>query len=334
MNTCLHKARCSFFLLAALLPFHAWAGLTDVCVPVGSASVQVQFPSVTVQRDAEVGTVLAIREISTPMECQNLFYPTGGAAQYFKSKQNPAYQPTTGYAYPTSVAGVGLYWETANYDGSVARMSGLALNNEYSPLSVPFPYLGKNTYTLRQTFKLIKTGAVVGGTFSFPSFKVMTKPNSVLGDLYNKELFTFSFASSPVVSASCYLTKSSVVVELGRVPAADFNGPGSTKGGKGFSLDLDCNAGTAINLTLSEQFANTRYPGTINLLDVAQSAKGVGIQLLDAHGEPVPLGKRRYMGMAKDGPNSIDMTARYIQTGQNVTAGKTAGVLSLTLSYQ
>ncbi|HGV0317209.1 TPA: hypothetical protein ACNFRY_006030 [Pseudomonas aeruginosa] len=155
MNTCLHKARCSFFLLAALLPFHAWAGLTDVCVPVGSASVQVQFPSVTVQRDAEVGTVLAIREISTPMECQNLFYPTGGTAQYFKSKQNPAYQPTTGYAYPTSVAGVGLYWETANYDGSVARMSGLALNNEYSPLSVPFPYLGKNTYTLRQTFKLI-----------------------------------------------------------------------------------------------------------------------------------------------------------------------------------
>ncbi|WP_166797330.1 fimbrial protein, partial [Pseudomonas aeruginosa] len=93
-------------------------------------------------------------------------------------------------------------------------------------------------------------------------------------------------------------------------------------------------AGTAINLTLSEQFADTRYPGTINLLDVAQSAKGVGIQLLDAHGEPVPLGKRRYMGMAKDGPNSIDMTARYIQTGQNVTAGKTAGVLSLTLSYQ
>lgn len=338
MSACLSKLTRRSLFAVALLPVSARAGLMDVCVPVGSSSVQVAFPGpITVQRDAPAGTVLATREVPTAMECANLYYPTGSKAVYFKWGSNPSIQSFSapGYSvYPTGVAGVGLYWGTRNHESVTYNMSVGSLNDESSLLEVPFPYLlGSRTYPFTQVFKLIKTGPVSGGTFSFPSFKVMTRPVSLQGDFYKKDLFTFSFSPVQVVGSSCELKNSGKTVDLGQVEASGFKGPGTTLGARAFALELKCTPGARMNLTLDKTLQNTSYVGTINLVSTS-SASGVGIQVLDAaNGQPIPLGQAHAMGVAASGDTLLALVARYIQTGQRVVPGKAQAILSFTLSY-
>ncbi|OLF53550.1 fimbrial protein [Pseudomonas chlororaphis] len=320
-----------------MFPQISAAALADVCRPVGSSVVSVPLPAtITAQRDLAVGGVLASVEVKAAMSCNNIFFPTGWSAQYFKSPSNVAVGLSR-ETFLTGVNGVGLRWTLAEPNGGRYSLSNTGLNNSTPVTEFGFPYLGGTRYyTLQHTFELIKLGDIAGGSFRFPNFSVMTRPSSALGGLYDQTLNSFSFSTVQVAVASCSLVKNSILVKMGRVDIGAFRGAGSSTPEKGFSIDLRCDAGARVNLTLDNTSQVSGYPGTIRLTSSGQSARGVGIQILDASKAsptPMPLGQRQALGTAENGVNSIKLAARYIQIGSNVSGGKADGSLTFILNY-
>lgn len=312
------------------------AGLFDVCRPVGPSVVSVPLPaSITAQRDLPVGGVLASVQVKTGMSCNNLFFPTGGMAQYFKSPSNQMVATSSG-AFLTAVNGVGLRWNVGGPNGQYL-FSSTSLNSASPEYGVGFPYLGGEKYYMFQhTFDLIKLGTITGASFRFPEFSVMTRPNSALGGMYEQKLNSFAFPLVNVAVASCSLVNNTIAVKMGRIDIGAFHGPGSGTPQKNFSIDLRCDAGTRVNLTFDDSSQVNGYPGTFRLSPSPQAAKGVGIQVLDASTatpQPIPLGQRQALGTAQGGAKSIPLAARYIQVEGNVTGGKADGALTFILSY-
>ncbi|AZE36715.1 type 1 fimbrial protein [Pseudomonas chlororaphis] len=327
------------FLIAAgsLFSQYSVAAINDVCVPLGAAVINVPLStSLVVQRDAPVGSVLASVEVRTPIRCTNRFFPTGGYAKYFKSSANGAVGVTNG-AFRTSNSGIGLRWTISGPTGN-ASFSSTSLNSKDPMLGFSFPYLGGDKYYgLDHTFELIKLGDVAGGSFRFPDFSVMTSPDSMMGGFYDQKLNTFTFPTVNVAVSSCHVMGNNVLVKMGRVEAGSFRGQGSVSQDKDFSIDLQCNSGARINLTLDNSRQVNGYPGTIKLTSSGQSATGIGIQVLNAstgNRTPMPLGQPQMIGWAGNGSNSIKLAARYIQVANQVSGGKADGTLTFVLSYQ
>ncbi|AZD36428.1 hypothetical protein C4K22_3687 [Pseudomonas chlororaphis subsp. aurantiaca] len=312
------------------------AALTDVCVPSGSASVTVPFStSLVVQKDVPIGGVLDSAEVKTFIRCENLYFPTGKYAQYFKSSANTAVGVSNGVL-KTSHAGIGLRWTMSGPSGSYS-FSGTALNSKSPVANFSFPYGGGvKYYTLEHKFEWIKLGDVSAGSFYFPDITVMTAPDSMFGGLYDKKLNTFSFPTINIAVPSCFLIQNSVQVNMGRVNASNFRGQGSVTPSKNFSIDLLCSSSAILTMTLDNTHQVSGYPGTIKLSSSAQSAKGIGIQVLNASTgnlAPMLLGQAQFMGTIVAGLNPIKLAARYIQTGSQVSGGKADGTLTFVFSY-
>lgn len=67
------------------------------------------------------------------------------------------------------------------------------------------------------------------------------------------------------------------------------------------------------------------------------AATGVGVQVADSAGTPLPLATLRASGItprAEEGASySIPLKARYIQTGNSITAGPANATTTFTLNY-
>ncbi|WP_271408490.1 fimbrial protein [Pseudomonas sp. Q1-7] len=322
------------YLLA--LSSGAQAALDDVCWPTSTSPLVIKFPDrLVIPPTAKAGDELASTEISSTIECNNKWYPTGRRAEIFKDKNNPSRTSDSIYL-DTTVSGIGLHWtlETPNESGAFV-MSGSSLNSTTPRPTVSFPYLGgQKTYWIRQVFKLVKTRNIgQDRIISFPDFKVSVEPDSFVGGLYRKPLFSYSFSPVQIETAACNLTKSSINVPMDRVQASQFHAPGSTSRQVPFSLSLECDQGASMKLNLDATHQVAGWEGTISLTS-SSTAAGVGIQILDAaDNTPIPLGKPRDMGVTHSGVNAIGLAARYIQTGNRVSPGTANGALTFSLSY-
>lgn len=317
---------------------YASAAVSDVCIPVGPSVVSVPLPnSVVIQRDLPIGGIVAFAEVQTTMKCKNSYYPTGSLANYYKSSSNTAVGVVNG-AFKTSIPGVGLRWYLSGPISGRYQFSSTNLNDTSTKIGVAFPYSGgEKTYVIQHTFEIIKTGSVSGGSFKFPNFFVKTSPNSFLGGLYEMNLNSFTFPEVKVMAPTCQLIKDNISVVMGRVNIDNFRGPGSFTKENLFSIDLRCEAGTRINLTLDNTYQINEYPGAIRVSNALQAATGVGIQILrnsSAGYNPVKLGESQIIGVADDGINSIKLAARYVQTGKQISGGQANGALTFVLNYQ
>ncbi|WP_232788583.1 fimbrial protein [Pseudomonas chlororaphis] len=217
--------------------------------------------------------------------------------------------------------------------------SSTALNDNKNPvMSFSYPFGTDQYYVLQHKFELIKLGDISPGSFQFPPASVMTAPDSLMGGLYDQKLNTFIFPMIAVTVAtpSCFLAQDSVRVNMGRVNASNFRGQGSVTPSKSFSIDLVCYSSAILTMTLDNTHQVSGYPGTIKLSSSAQSAKGVGIQVLNAsigNLTPMLLGQPQFMGQTVAGLNPIKLAARYIQTGSQVSGGKADGTLTFVFSY-
>ncbi|WP_458378293.1 fimbrial protein [Pseudomonas chlororaphis] len=329
-------------VVGSFFSHYSVAAFDDVCVPSISEVVNVPFStSLVVRQDVPIGGVLASAEVTVPMSCTNLYYPTGKYAKYFKSRDNTAIRASNG-VFGTSLNGVGLRWNIlAPYGNHL--FSSTALNSESPIIRFDFPpstilYPKEMKYVLQHTFELIKVGDVSAGSFQFNSATVMTAPESAMGGSYHRKLNTFIFPAITVKVAtpSCFLTKDSVQVNMGSVNASNFRGQGSVTPSKNFSIDLACYSGAILTMTLDNTHQVSGYPGTIKLSSSAQSAKGIGIQVLNAsigNLTPMLLGQPQFMGQTVVGINPIKLAARYIQTGSQVSGGKADGTLTFVFSY-
>ena len=154
---------------------------------------------------------------------------------------------------------------------------------------------------------------------------------------------TVNFTGS-ITDTACVVdtTSASLTVPLGKISTKSFAGAGSVAPATKFTLVVkSCPAAT----TASVNFDGTPVSGDNNVLaltTVAGVATGVGVQISDNAGNPVPLRglsgsydlkKGDSAGGAGDVTNALDFTARYIATAATVGAGTANASTNFTIVY-
>ncbi|EBF0111962.1 type 1 fimbrial protein [Salmonella enterica subsp. enterica] len=125
-------------------------------------------------------------------------------------------------------------------------------------------------------------------------------------------------------------------VDLGKVAQTALNGEAGMKASP-----------TRFTLTLTDcpdtvTGANVKFDGTSdgvnqNLLALDSGtgiATGVGIEIADKNGTPIPLHTTSTDYTLGSGSNSLDFVARYVSTGTAVTTGTANGTSQFTINYK
>lgn len=252
------------------------------------------------------------------------------------------YKGTTGAvgpysAYPTSIPGVGIRiqalnsfdvvgWWPRSQDKGTQKTARL---NPYATLMVELVKTGLITRGGRINGE-VAAGFAQDGRVKFMSIRVT-------GDIVVEPR-----------GPTCSVSTQSVSVPLGKFAAARFTGPGTTSPAQPFSIRLNCSGGaagkaTAIHMTLTDL---TNPGNRTNVLSLAldSGAKGIGIQVLNGHtvlsygpdSSTAGNVNQWKSGSVETGTATFDipLAARFVQTGDSVTAGAAIGRASFTMSYQ
>ncbi|EGT0645522.1 fimbrial protein [Citrobacter braakii] len=154
----------------------------------------------------------------------------------------------------------------------------------------------------------------------------------------NLEVVRGSIVAGQVIQLACSLNSSTITVPLPDALGSAFTGRGTTKGDTAFTINLNCDAGTRINASLSgTQSAETSNDSILALSGAGTSgvASGIGIQLLYDN-TPLKLNNNILLKTSAGGqefpPGAF--TARYFQTKDNVTVGSANATATLNITYQ
>lgn len=259
-------------------------------------------------------------------------------ANYITLDYSPARKTVILPVVATDVPGVGVtlvinmvpVMSTAMY---YSGMVMLAIQNQF--------YIPSGT--LEITF--IKTAEVVGSGQVAPTG--LFSRQYLDGDGSGKPVLTASFrgAGTSIIPPTCKASADSIniAVDLGKVSSSSFTGVGSVSPSRDFSIDLDCGsldkAGATIGVRLDAVQDASGVPGVLRLSGGADSAEGVGIQLLQRQGageSQVRFAENIVLATApvSAGRLSLPMRARYMQTqAGKVTPGKGNGVATFTIQY-
>lgn len=240
-------------------------------------------------------------------------------------------QAVAGYSkvYTTGVTGVGI---------RMSRKTTNAATTMVYPAT--FNAVANTTYTLDAstfTVELIKTamitgsGPLVAGQYS--SYHLATNPSHPL-------LTTWVQGQGiTIVSPSCMVDVGSqnIAVNFGSVPQGSFSGIGTTAASRAFTISLQCQQSPGnVFVRLDGTTDPSNSPGVLQITQGAQSARGVGIQVLDPANQAVVYGSNISAGSSPSGPSTLQVpfTARYYQTGSVITPGAANGTATFTIQYQ
>ncbi len=195
---------------------------------------------------------------------------------------------------------------------------------------------GMETTGVRFGVMLVKTGPVTAGTL--PS-ELVAEGAAVIGDVAQTTPppVTFRISATAVQPSTCRTPD--VVVDLGTHMTHRFTGPGSTTPPRLFQFALnDCPAGlNGITYRIDARSAIVAADKAVVALNAASGATGVGVQLLDAAGDPMRLGTPIDVpgyDTRRDADYAIPLGARLYQTGSVVTAGAVRAEVTVTLDYR
>ncbi|CAD5110467.1 fimbrial protein [Zestomonas carbonaria] len=351
----------------------AWAGSCSYNAgnPTGNAPLIATMPlavgSITVGRDVPLGTEV-YRQTFHPSSNFRIFCPSSVAAiirsRTFAETPLPlsgwSGSPYGGRVYETGVRGIGV----------VILHEGKALPHHQSPMTNQCGGQTNCNWTALarlNAFDLsfIKIGEVLPGVIQGASLPT-AQSDWTTGSALTLLRMSVSGAIG-VVSRTC--KTADVPVELGTHQARDLKGPGSATPWKDFEIRLlDCPAfhgyytssgpiwypnGDSTPGTPTGNVLRYRLDPTNGAIDMlggvirlnasapggAAAATGIGIQIADRSGTPVPLSTlAKGPDVASSGNEgasySIPLRARYLQTGSTVTPGPANGAVTFTIDYQ
>lgn len=183
----------------------------------------------------------------------------------------------------------------------------------------------------------------------------MTTGGSVVGEVaggfvQNNAVQTLSVVfDAPILITparpTCAVVASDLKVSLGDVATSVFTGMGSVSPLRPFAIDLDCSGGgegenTTVYITLTDLTDQGNTSDTLSLRSDS-TASGVGIQIIN-NDTPVNLGpasdvigniNQWMVGTTGNGPFSIPLAARYVQTVATITPGSANGAAIFTMGY-
>lgn len=190
-----------------------------------------------------------------------------------------------------------------------------------------------SNYYWRSAFEFVKTGPIAGG--SFYSGIVAAYIISENGAWQQETPIYMGLGSVTVIQDACTLTTSTADTSLGAWNVQYFTGIGTQTTSTPINLNFSCdNAGVKVLATISAD-ADTSQPGTIKLASGTTPAKGLGVQIVDAYNNPVPLNTQFTVTTSTNaGIYSPGWKAHYIQTASQVSAGDGNASLSVTFNYE
>ncbi|EKN5999754.1 fimbrial protein [Yersinia enterocolitica] len=283
-------------------------------------SVDVNNLIINADINAPVGTVLAT---ASGVRTSSGWWCDG--AWNFITTPNTPLSPYGNNVAITNIPGVGMRYST-DINGS---------GNYQSIISIPFPAGDSNKITsLNYLIELIKIGNITPGVYpaqmelgrSFVTEPVTGSP---------LVLIHFVFLSATVTNYGCSVLQPSIDVTMGDVQRNSFSGVGSVSESIPFSVQLNCQANTQVDITINAEQDSSNIPGVIRLNQSAETtATGIGVQML-YNNNPMIFGSQVNTGTsAIEGNYSIPFTARYLQIQPVVTAGHANASATFTMSYR
>lgn len=180
--------------------------------------------------------------------------------------------------------------------------------------------------------EIIKTGPVTPGELPAGKLGTLNVPIGAPGSF--QQSIIISMNAFKVVANSCSIMTPTVNVPLGEYRTSDFASVGSTTASQPVNIVLDCNSGIKVNAVISST-AEASQAGTIALTQSADTATGIGVQLLDANNNPLAIGTSLVAGTTTGKGNyNINWQARYIRTATAMTAGAANATATVTISYE
>lgn len=235
--------------------------------------------------------------------------------------------------YNTGVSGIGI----ALVNGAGQRVAGGGAGCDTR--NTPLGYISNTpakTFSINMTLELVKTSATVGSGS-------LLRAQTIFGiGMYNTGYGLGSNADSSVSYAGNIIYKSvscstgiTVPVRLGRIPASDFRGVGSTSAQTLFTVPVTCDTPVNVSMSMSSPVYASKPAGVIGLTPATGNAGGVGIQML-YNNLPVVFDSYFPVGaIASAGATlNVPFTARYYQSAATVTPGIANATATFTLAYQ
>jgi len=145
-----------------------------------------------------------------------------------------------------------------------------------------------------------------------------------------------------VISQTCRVSNSSIVVPMPPIPSSALPSVGSTAGETNFSINLNgCTVGLNLSMTMTDA-GNAGNNSNVLSLGSGSTASGVGYQVL-YNSSPIRFGpdssavnapNQIRLGVAAQDMFTVPLSVRYVRTGETVTPGRAEGRATFTMSYQ
>ncbi|AZF37974.1 Fimbrial adhesin [Pseudomonas sp. R4-39-08] len=354
--------------LVAGLWLAAGAAFADCNINAGSMKMVRTQPllggNLTVGRDVPLGAEI-YRQTFTPVSGLTVGCSAGNYS--IETRRSLASTPLPlanwtgtphgGKVYETGVKGIGVaLW----YSGSTLPFSGFGTNCGNGTAGCNWN-IGP---TLVFDMSFIKIGEVSAGTIQGALLPTMAQ-SFITSNTVEFQQVNFS-GNINIVSRTC--STPDVSVPMGTHLTNEFSGRNTFTPWKDFSIALNnCPAfngyyqgtgprwlsdGTSNNLeSRKNNTLRVRIDPTVAAINPvlgifklnasaggdAPAATGVGVQIADSHGTPLPLATLRASGItprAEEGASySIPLKARYIQTEDSISAGPANATATFTIDY-
>ena len=311
------------FLLSCLLSLMPLVVMAT-CTTLNTITANYSPGTLTIQRDAAVGTVLNKKTISISNSIQ-MFSCTSNYHIYYKMVYQGGVKTAIDGVYQTNVPGVGLKVQGYTLGGTLYTFS-----------NPPWDRTGTGdigVYSGNIEVSVIKTGDITSGVIQAG---LMANAYPDKNDGFGMKVNT---SDVPIVQLACAINTPTLTFPIGNVLVNKFGSTVGTipDGGQNTqNLGLDCDKDANINVSLS----GTQNPDVSTKTVLALSgqgdegvAKGVGVQML-YNGTPLELDKRIVLKKSAGGVETFPLTARYYQTKTKVETGSANTTATLTLTYQ
>ncbi|WP_256352963.1 MULTISPECIES: fimbrial protein [unclassified Pseudomonas] len=190
---------------------------------------------------------------------------------------------------------------------------------------------------------MVVTGPTTGGTYGGGFLGFFSLEASTGGSTHETRLPSIDFRAPR--RPTCSVSTPSVRMSLGTVSVKAFKGVGSNAGTTTENITLSCSGGEGssrdVLITLTDQTQPANRTDVLSLTR-ASTASGVALQLLrgptliryGADSSVIGNPNQWLAGSTGNGTFSIPLTARYIQTERDITAGTANGVATFTMAYR
>jgi type 1 fimbria pilin len=360
-----HPLRAAALVLLALCAFiglspAAMAAANPSCSGTGAS---FSFPDITVPSNTPVGTLLG-----NPVTATATFSCTGvpnvpainggtnsAGIQVFNlsaSQLYPQQAPSASntninqLTFSTNVPGIGVQVTInpgmSGYDVSPGDQQA----NAYMVGDVPAPSGQLAVTYTAQLIVINNNGGKVGygdisKTTLLTYYWYVRGCQAVSGGCNNHQV-SAAFGSTLSISAgttvalpTCTINSDSqnLAVSLPGITANTLTGKGSSTGLTAFNINLTCQNGANLSVTMTST-QSTTPAGVMTNATGRNTATGVGVQLLDQNQDPIVWNSAQPVVSASSSAISLPYYAQYYQTTNTVTAGSVSAKVTFTVNYQ